>query len=69
MRHSFEDFLKDWHMKDYHGTDDAAPDAFEHWLSEIETDDLMKLASLYGKEMYIQGKEDVLERLSKPIMV
>lgn len=55
MKRTFEDFLKDWHMKDYDGTDDDAPDAFEHWVSELQIGDIEPLASLYGREMFIRG--------------
>lgn len=65
----FEDFLKEWHMKDYHGTDDDAPDAFEHWLSELEIGDLLLLADLYGKEMKLQGMQHVQDIINKPILV
>lgn len=59
---TFEEFLKDWHMShEYNGTDDDAPDAFEHWLSEKEVGDLLPLADIYGKEMELLGKKEARE--------
>ena len=40
----FEDFLKDKHAEQYHGLDDDMPDAFEHWLSNLDVDELIKFA-------------------------
>lgn len=33
---TFEDFLKNEHAKEYHGTDDDMPDAFDHWLEDAQ---------------------------------
>lgn len=38
---SFEDYLKEMHAQDYHGTDDDMPDAFDNWLVELQVDDLI----------------------------
>jgi len=40
----FEDFLKDKHSEDYMGTDDDMPDSFEHWLSNLQVDELIEFA-------------------------
>lgn len=40
----FEDFLKDKHAENYIGTDDDMPDAFEHWLSNLDVDELIEFA-------------------------
>lgn len=69
MKITFEEFLKDWHMKDYHGTDDDAPDAFEAWMSELEVGDIEPFANLYGKEMYIRGMQHVQDLISKPVLL
>lgn len=37
----FEDFLKDIHAREYMGTDDDMPDAFEHWLSNLDLEDII----------------------------
>ncbi len=46
---SFEDYLQEEHAKDYHGTDDDMPDAFDHWLSELQADDFLRLGDEYGE--------------------
>lgn len=40
----FENFLKDKHAEQYFGLDDDMYDAFEHWLSNLDTDELIKFA-------------------------
>lgn len=55
MNYSFQEFLQEWHMMDYHGTDDNAPEHFEDWMSQQDVESMEKLGSLYGKEMFIRG--------------
>ena len=43
----FEDFLKEEHASNYHGTDDDMPDAFDHWISNLQGDEYIEL----GNEM------------------
>lgn len=38
-----EDKLKEAHAKDYHGTDDDMPDAYESWLMDLSVDELKKI--------------------------
>lgn len=38
-----EDKLKVAHAKDYHGTDDDMPDAFEAWLMDLSLEELKSL--------------------------
>lgn len=38
-----EDKLKEEHAKDYHGTDDDMPDAFESWLEDLSGQELYEL--------------------------
>lgn len=58
---TFEDFLGDWHAENYHGTDDDMPDAFDTWLGELDGEDYIKYAELYGQEQYIAGKQEILK--------
>ena len=41
-----EDNLKEAHAKDYHGTDDDMPDAYEDWLTSLESVDLKSILGL-----------------------
>ena len=36
------------HMKDYRGTDDDAPDAFDTWLTDLDLDQIVQYAEEYG---------------------
>ena len=38
-----EDKLKELHAKEYHGTDDDMPDAFDNWVVDVSLEDLKKI--------------------------
>ena len=40
----FEDYLKTIHANQYTGTDDNMSDDFENWLTDLEIDEIIKLA-------------------------
>lgn len=48
MNTTFEDFLKERHVEDYHGTDDDMPEAFDSWLCDLGADDWIELGNNYG---------------------
>ena len=48
---NFEDFLKEQHAADYMGTDDNMPDDFEDWLGGQSSEDFIKLADLWTKNV------------------
>jgi len=54
----FEDYLKEVHAKNYHGTDDNMPDAFEAWVSELEVGDVIK----YAEEALLQQRDEFLNQ-------
>lgn len=59
---NFEDFLKDKHAENYHGTDDDMPDAFDSWLTDdLQVDDLIQYANEYTAKKMIETKEKMLE--------
>lgn len=47
---SFEEYLKEVHMSDYTGTDDDAPDAYEAWVAELDTQEVIDYADLWGSK-------------------
>lgn len=49
LHQSFEDYLKDQHAADYIGTDDAMPDAFDHWLTELDIESMLAYGDQYGE--------------------
>ena len=48
---TFEDFLKEQHAEGYIGTDDDMPDAFEDWVSNLEPENIIEYAELYGRKL------------------
>lgn len=52
---SFEDFLKEKHAADYHGTDDDMPDAFEAWLERLQIDEMLHFGQLAMMTAEIEG--------------
>ena len=45
---TFEEYLKETHAKQYHGTDDDMPDCFEEWLSNHDTQEIIDFAEKWG---------------------
>jgi hypothetical protein len=54
----FEDYLKDQFGKIYMGLDDDMSDAYEHWISNLDTSAVIELADKYGNVAYQNGFED-----------
>lgn len=44
---TFEEFLREKHAKDYHGTDDDMPDAFEKWLDNKYPETLIQYSEAW----------------------
>lgn len=57
----FEQYLRKIHAKNYTGTDDDMSDDFEHWITQLENEDLMK----YADEMLDQFAKDVEGRVER----
>lgn len=55
---TFDEFLREWYMKDYRGTDDDAPDAFDEWIVTLEQNSLLSLAEVYGIARYGDGLKE-----------
>lgn len=61
MNKTFDDFLKDQHAKNYTGTDDDMPDQFDHWVSELSSQEVIDYAEEFGKEVSKAGYDDGFE--------
>lgn len=61
---NFEQFLRMKHAEDYQGTDDDMPDAFEHWFSGLDVDDILN----YGNQAIIKAKIEAWKE-AKQIMI
>lgn len=57
-RFTFEEFLQEQHAENYHGTDDAMPDAFDAWLTDLQADDFIK----YADEALFKARVDEIHR-------
>lgn len=53
---NFEDFLKEKHADDYHGTDDDMGDNYESWLTDLQLDEVIAFADEYGELKRLEGK-------------
>lgn len=65
---TFEAFLIDKHAKDYHGTDDDMPDDYEHWVSNLDGQEIIDLAEEWGndtRDYYIASLEEIRNILTK----
>lgn len=59
---TFEDYLKDRHIEMFPEIlDDDLPDHFDNWLANVEVDDLLTWADLYGTIMFLEGKSQTLK--------
>jgi hypothetical protein len=63
MKYNFEDYLKDKHMERYQGTDDDSPDAYEHWLSNMDMDLLIAFGDAYGAKKALMAVEELGKKL------
>lgn len=54
---TFEDYLKEIHAREYMGTDDNMPDAFDGWLENVQVGDLIAYAEIAIKVAFVQGIE------------
>lgn len=48
---SFESYLQEVHALEYIGTDDDMPDAYERWLVDLDVQEIIDLAELWGKTL------------------
>jgi len=53
----FEDYLKDVHAKNYTGTDDNMPDAFDNWLSNLDGQEYIDYADEYAAKEVEKAKQ------------
>jgi len=67
----FENYLKDIHAKNYMGTDDNMSDSFDHWLSNLDVQEMLdfgeqamnsslakKLGSIKSEKKALSSKEN-----------
>ena len=67
----FENYLRDIHAKNYMGTDDNMSDSFDHWLSNLDVQEMLdfgeqamnsslakKLGSIKSEKKALSSKEN-----------
>lgn len=47
----FEEFLQEFFNSQYNGLDDDMPDAFDTWISELDTQEVMDYAQRWGNTL------------------
>ena len=57
MAQLFEDYLKEVHAQSYRGLDDDMPDAYDAWVSELSTEQLMAIAENAAQNAFTKGVE------------
>jgi hypothetical protein len=53
---TFEEFLKEKHAEDYHGTDDDMSDSFDAWIDALDPSDVMDYAEEALQAAYASKK-------------
>jgi hypothetical protein len=56
VKYPFEEFLQDIHARDYHGTDDDMPEAYEAWLTDLQVDDIIGYGNQFGNMILANKK-------------
>ena len=60
---TFEDFLRDIHFQLYPMIlDDDLADSFDDWIGDVDVEKILVWGELYGKKMYLAGKEEILTK-------
>lgn len=62
MKKTFEEFLQDKFMEDYHGTKDNCEDAEERWFENLDVQEVIDYAEEWGSEKKVEtfNPEDIL---------
>jgi len=61
----FDDFLMNVFTEETNLLDDDIPDGFEDWIVEQDVESIMRLAELYGKQRFIEGKKSIYSKRRK----
>lgn len=64
MKRTFEDFLSEWYITqvDPQCIKDVFEDRFSAWLEKLDTQDVIDLADIYGKEMETRGYKKCMDK-------
>lgn len=66
MNQTFEEFLQEFHIKLYPQIlDDDLTDSFDKWLGDLDGEEYINYAELYGKSQFLAGKTELLNKISQ----
>jgi len=54
---TFEDFLQAEHFKEYHGCKDDYDDAFDNWLGNLDTNEMLE----YGEKAILEAQKEAIK--------
>lgn len=55
---TFENYLQERHSDQYIGLDDDMPDDFEQWLCNLDVQEILDYAEVWGQKRYEDGKPE-----------
>jgi len=58
---TFEEWLTDWFLRDYHGDKENFESAYDNWLSELDGEDYIKYGNYLARENFLRGMDDVMK--------
>ena len=62
---TFEQYLQDIHADQADGVlDDDMPDSFDDFIGNMDVEEVMKYAEMYGATMYILGGKDAVNEVN-----
>lgn len=63
MKETFEDYLMEKHSEQYIGTDDAMVDDFNDWLTNLDPQEIIDYAELYGMKRFNAGMKEAVDMI------
>lgn len=62
-KNTFEEYLMEKHAEDYHGLDDDMPDAFEAWVSNLDSQEVGEYAEEWGEQLIEKLIEETFSQM------
>ena len=60
---TFEDFLMEKHAEGYTGLDDDMSDNFNDWICDLDSQEIIDYAEVYGMEKFNAGMKEVIDQI------
>jgi hypothetical protein len=65
MNYTFEDYLGEMFMEDFHGSKEQYENAFDAWLSNLDGDEYIVFANNFAQIEFIKGEKQGIENARK----